>query len=446
MRAKPWRRGAGVALLCLSIPAWGFDLLDAYRDALTHDANLQASRSALAAAHEVVPQARAGLLPVVSANAQRTHNETVNRQKLITGGSIDLPANYPAETGVIALKQPLYRKANWAQLSQAEAQVAAAEAAFEKDRQDAGLRAGAAYFDVLLAQAQVSALQAQLEALEEEQKRTARALEAGSGTRTDVDESRARALQAKAALLEANNTLENKRRALAALVGTSPRALADIVPARLELVPPSPATLEPWLQEVEAANPELASLARQVDMANQEIEKQRAGHFPTLDLIAARQYGSNENNISINVSYWTTYIGMQLAVPIFNGGGVSAAVRQAEANRDKARHLLEAGRQRISVDTQKFFSGVAQGVEKVQAFDAALQSAEQALISMRKGFQAGTNTQVDVLNALQRVAEAKRALAQARYDYLNSRLQLAAAAGQLDDDLVAKVNNNLALP
>ena len=445
MRAKPWQRIAGVALACLTVPAWGFDLLNAYRDALANDANFLAARSAVEAAREALPQARAGLLPVVAASAQRTQNETVNRQRL-SGRTFDTPSDYRAESGSISLRQPLYRKYNWAQLSLAEAQVAAAEAGFEKDRQDAGLRVAGAYFDVLLAQAPVRALQAQLEALAGQQKLAERAFAAGSGTRTDIDESRARALQAKAALVDASYILDNNRRTLAALVGKSPPTLADVVPTRLGLVPVEPLLLEHWLQQMEAANPELATLRRQVEMAQQDVERQRAGHFPTLDLVAARQYGANESNISINISYFTNYVGVQLSVPIFNSGGVLAGVRQAEANLDKARHLLEAGRQRLSVDTQKYFYGVAQGVEKVQAFEAALQSAEEALRSIRKGAQAGTHTLVDVLNALQRMAESTRALAQARYEFLLNRMRLAAAAGQLDDELFAKINSSLGQP
>ena len=449
MRAKPWQRIAGVALACLTVPAWGFDLLNAYRDALANDANFLAARSAVEAAREALPQARAGLLPVVAASTQRTYNDTVIRQRdPLTGRTFDLPPsnNYLAESGSISLRQPLYRKYNWANLSLAEAQVASAEAGFEKDRQDAGLRVAGAYFDVLLAQAQVRALQAQLEALAGQQKLAERAFAAGSGTRTDIDESRARALQAKAALVDASYILDNNRRTLAALVGKSPPALADVVPARLGLVPAEPLVLEHWLQQMEAANPELATLRRQVEMAQQDVERQRAGHFPTLDLVAARQYGASETTNTINTRYFTNYVGAQLSVLIFNSGGVLAGVRQAEANLDKARHLLEAGRQRLSVDTQKFFYGVAQGVEKVQAFEAALQSAEEALRSIRKGAQAGTHTLVYVLNALQRVAESTRALAQARYEFLLNRMRLAAAAGQLDDELFAKINSSLGQP
>jgi len=447
MRAKPWQHIAGVALACLTVPAWGYDLVNAYRDALANDATFLASRSALQAARENVPQARAGLLPQVSASAQRTQNQTDQLQtnQLLRQQAWTHPS-YPAEAGALSLRQPLYRRLNWAQLSFAEAQVAAAEASFEKDRQDAGLRVAGAYFDVLLAQTKVRALQAQLEAYTGQLKLAERAFAAGQGTRTDIDDARARALQAKADLVDANYVLDNSRRTLAALIGKMPSVLADVVPARLPLAPAEPAALAHWVQQMETANPELASLRRQVEMAEQDIEKQRAGHHPTLDLIAARQYGSNENVNSINTRYFTNYLGVQASLPIFSGGGVSAAVRQAEANLEKARYQLEAARQRLGVDTQKYFSGVAQGVEKVRASEAALEAADQALISTRKSVQAGTRTTVDVLNALQRLAEATQNLAQARYEFLLNRLRLAAVTGQLDDALFAQINTTLGAP
>jgi TolC family type I secretion outer membrane protein len=429
---------------CLSLPAGAFDLRDAYREALANDAAFLAARSALDAARENLPQARAGLMPQISATAQRTQNQTENTNLLVPNATVS--RSYPAESAVLSLRQPLFRLYNWAQLSFTEAQVAAAEATFEKDRQDAGLRVATAYFDVLLAQAQVRALRAELDALTGQQNLAERAFAAGHGTRTDVDETRARVQQSRAAVLDADHNLENRRRTLAALIGKMPPPLADVAPARLQLAPPQPPGLDHWLNQMEAANPELASLRRQVEMAKQDIEKQRAGHFPTLDLIAARQYGQSENNVSINTRYTTDYIGMQLAVPIFSGGSVSAAIRQAEANFEKARQQLAAARQRLGVDAQRYLSGVAQGVEKVRASEAALEAAEQALVSIRKGVQAGTRTVVDVLNQLQRVGEATQVLAQARYEFLLNRLRLGAVVGQLDDDLVAGVNSALGAP
>jgi outer membrane protein/protease secretion system outer membrane protein len=425
------------------------DLLGAYRAAIANDASFLAARSALEAARENVPQARAGLLPQVSASAQRTQNQTdrtlIQAENNQTVGPT-ISSSYPAESASLSLRQPLFRRYNWAQLSFAEAQVAAAEATFEKDRQDAGLRVSTAYFEVLLAQTRVTTLRAEFEALTAQQKLAERAFAAGHGTRTDVDETRARVQQSRATLLDANYNLDNTRRSLAALVGRSAPSLADVVPVRLQLVPAEPAALEHWLKQMEAANPELASLRRQVEMAQQDVEKQRAGHFPTLDLIAARQYGQSESSTSINQRYTTDYLGLQLAVPIFSGGGVSAATRQAEANLEKARFQLEAARQRLGVDTQKFFNGVAQGVDKVRANEAALASSREALASIRKGVEAGTRTTVDVLNQLQRVAEATQNLAQARYEFLLHRLRLAAVAGELDDELVARINGALGNP
>jgi outer membrane protein, protease secretion system len=446
MQGTVWRCIAGAVFASVTVSAWSFDLVDAYRGALANDANFMAARSALEAVRENLPQARAGLLPQVSATGQRTRNNIDRSDPLPNGTALNRNFYYTSESATLVLRQPLYRWLNWAQLSFAEAQIAAAEAGFEKERQDAGLRAAQAYFEVLLAQTRVRLLEAQFEAFSGQLKLAERAFATGQGTRTDIDDARARALQAKAGLTEASYALENARRTLAALIGKTPPVLADVVPARLPLTPAEPPLLDYWLGEMETANPELASLRRQVEMARQDIEKQRAGHHPTADLIAGRQYGMSDTTNTINTRFTTDYVGVQVAIPIFSGGGVSAAIRQAEANLDKARFQFEAARQRIGVDTQKYFHGVAQGGEKVRAFEAALEAAHQAVVSSRKGFEAGTRTQVDVLDALQRVAEAAQALAQTRYEFLLNRMRLAAAAGRLDEDAFTGVNAALGNP
>jgi protease secretion system outer membrane protein len=436
---------AAAVVACVTTPSWALDLLTSYRQALTSDATFLAARSNLEAIRENVPQAFAGLLPQVSASGQFTTNH-LDQKVPVAGGTFHREINYRADSANLSLRQPIYRKANWAQLSFAEAQVAAAEANFEKDRQDAGLRVAGAYFDVLIAQTRVRLLQAQLEAYEGQLKLAQRAFEAGEGTRTDIDDARSRALQARASLTEADYTLNSTRRTLAALIGRPAEALADVVPERLPLNPPEPATLDGWLQEADGANPELASLRHQVEMARQDVERQRAGHHPTVDFIAGRAYGSNQSSAEINQRNITDYVGVQVAVPIYSGGAVSSAVRQAVANLSRAQSLMDAARSRIAVETERSYYGVAQGIEKVRAFEAAVEAANQAVISTRIGVGAGTRTTVDVLNAVQRAAEAAMNLAQARYDFLQYRLRLAAAAGQLDDTLFASLNGALQLP
>jgi len=436
---------AAAVIACCTTPSWALDLLTSYRQALINDATFLASRSNLEATRENVPQAIAGLLPQVSANGQYTTNR-LDQKVPVLNGTFQRKLNYMAESYNLSLRQPLYRRANWAQLSFAEAQVAAAEASFEKDRQDAALRVAGAYFDVLFAQARVRQLQAQLEAYEGQLKLSQRAFEAGEGTRTDIDDARSRALQARAALTEANYSLSSTRRALAALIGRPADGLADVVPARLPLNPPEPVKLEAWLQDAEQANPELASLRHQVEMARQDVERQRAGHHPTVDIIAGRSFGSNQSSAEINQRNTIDYLGVQVAVPIYSGGAISSAVRQAAYNLNRAQFQLDAARSRIAVDTERNYSGVTQGVEKVRAFEAALEAANQAVISTRIGVGAGTRTTVDVLNAIQRAAESQMNLAQARYDFLQYRLRLAADAGQLDDTLFEKINTALGAP
>jgi protease secretion system outer membrane protein len=450
MRAKLPRRIASVALAviaCAAAPARGYDLLDAYRDALAHDANFLASRSALEATRQVIPQARANLLPQISANVQRTQNDTVNRQKDFFGNYVDQRfTNYPSDYRALTLQQPLFRKYNWAQFFLAEAQVAASEAGFEKDRQDTGLRVAGAYFDVLTSQSRVGVLQTQVEAYVGQQNLAERAFKAGQAARTDIDEARARVLAAKALLVEAQYNVDNTRRALAALIGAMPGPLADVVPSRLDLAPPQPASVDEWLRESEEGNPELASLRHQVDMAKQDVERQRSGFFPTIVFVAARQYGASQYNFNINTAYWTTYYGVQASIPIFSSGSVVSAVRQARSNVDKAQYQFDAALARIGAETQKYFAGVLQGEEKVRAYESALEAAETAVASTRKGFQGGVNTQVDVLNALQRVAAEKLALTQARYDLLMDRLRLAADVGRLGDEFFAQINKSLGQP
>ena len=442
-RLTQWAAGAAAA--CIGASAWGLELLTAYRTALENDPNFRVAQNTLAAVREVIPQARAGLLPQISASYLRTENDTLNRQTLPAGGrTVDNRTAYIGESKVLQLRQPIYRRYNWANLSFAEAQVAAAEAGFEKDRQDAGLRVTQAYFDVLLALAQVRVLEAQLEALRGQLRLAERAFQAGAGARTDIDDARARLLQAQAALIDANNNVANARRTLSALLGRMPGTLADVAPERLKLVPPQPAALEHWIGRMESANPELASLRGQIQMAEEDIARQSAGHHPTVDFVAARVYGANETTVSINTSYYTSYYGFQATLPIFSGGGVSAAVRQAGANLAKARSQYDVARERIAVDLQKAFYGMTQGVAKVRATEAAVEAAQQAVLSSQKGVQAGTRTTVDVLNAVQRVAETTQTLYQSRYEYLANRVRLAAAAGELNDELFTDLNTAFA--
>jgi TolC family type I secretion outer membrane protein len=429
--------------LALAGAANAFDLMDAYRLALTNDANFQASRASADAAREALPQARAGLLPQISISASRSRNNTEQTsQSVLTGQDVSREYDYMAKSAVLSLRQPLFRMGNVAQYYQAEAQVASAEATLEKDTQQLAVRVAGAYFDALVARDKLESIRAQKEAYAGQLALAERALAAGFGTRTDIDEARARLDMANAQEIDAQRNLDVAERTLASILNQRVPAatLSRIDAQRLQLAGPQPATIDAWLAQAEELNPELNAIRANIEVAQREVDKGRAAHLPTLDLVASRSDSDSESNNTIGTRYQTSSIGVQLNIPLYAGGQVNSAIRQAQANLEKTRQQYEGGRRQLEVMVAKEYGGVEQGVARVKALEQALRSAEQALLSTRKGVQAGTRNSVDVLNALQQLASVRLDLAQARADYAMGRLRLKAAAGTLAETDVVEVN------
>jgi outer membrane protein/protease secretion system outer membrane protein len=182
--------------------------------------------------------------------------------------------------------------------------------------------------------------------------------------------------------------------------------------------------LEGWVERAEQASPELRVLRARVETARFEVEKASAGHHPTLDAVVQWTRSGSENIQAVESSYESTAIGLQLSVPIFSGGSVNAAIRQALANKERAEQTLEAARRDLGVRVYKEFRGISEGVLRVRALEQAVKSADQALLSSQKSFQAGNRTRIDILNAENGKMVALRDLAQARYVYLISTLRL----------------------
>ena len=327
---------------------------------------------------------------------------------------------------------------------QAQAQVEEADAALERDEQTLVTRVGEAYFDALLAQDQVLLIEAQKTTYTTQLDAARKGLQAGTGTRTDIDEAQARLDMTLAQELEALQHVEFTRRRLESLMGRPVDVLASLDVQRFNPTAPIPGLVEDWVERAEQANPELQSLRAQLDAAGMEVEKAQAGHKPTLDAVAQWSRSSSDTVTSINQRYDNKSIGLQLSVPLYAGGYVSSTVRQAVAAQERAREALEAARRDLGVRVHREFRGMTEGVLRVKALEQAVRSAEQAVLSNQKSFQAGSRTTVDVLNAQQQKTTAQRDLAQARYLYLVSRLRLQALAGEDRQSSVSQVNSALA--
>lgn len=433
-----------ISLLLTSLPAVAIDLLGSYDAALSEDAEYRAARAAAESGREFLPLARAQLLPSVSASMTQFRNELTSETQSFTGVPTKSETNYDSKNYSLTLRQPLYRPFLLAGYRQAQARVESVEAALGKARQDLGLRVIGAYLNVLLAEETERQLESQTRAIEMQLVAARRSLQAGLGTRTDVDDAQARLDMNGSKRLGARQQIDQARHELQLLINKPPGALRAIDVQRLELAAPQPPLLDEWIARAAAASPELRELLARRDMAHHEIDRAASGHKPTLDLIAQRTQSANDNVTNPNTRYDNSQIGVQLTIPLFAGGYVSAQIRQALAARDELDERVEALRRKLAVQVRKEFQGVQEGIEKIRANEQAERSAAVALHSNEKGFQAGSRTRVDILKAEESLAAARLELVRERMLYLFAHARLLALCDGLDRDALVAFNSWLA--
>jgi len=432
---------AVAAVWLIARPAGAADLLEIYRLAQSRDAVYAGARASFNAAQEKIPQGRAGLLPQASVSANSTFNDRTVTFRLPNATASAAQFNSNAIT--VSITQPLFRRQNWIALEQARSQVDQAEAQFTQAAQELGLRVAQAYFDVLLAQDNVALANAQKTAIGQQLEQAKRNFEVGTATITDTHEAQARYDLTVAQGIAAVNDLEVRRRTLAQIINQPAPPLAPLSP-RLGLKPPEPASIDNWVDEARRANPQVRASEAGLQVATQTVQRNRAGHYPTVDAVASYQESGQGAGVSgvqnPGFDSRSTAVGVQLAIPLYQGGLVNSQVREAIANEERARQDLENARRTAELNARQAYLGVTSGLAQVQALQAALRSSESQVESTRLGQQVGVRTQVDVLNAQQQLYTARRDLAQARYNYVVSLLQLKAAIGQLGEDDVAQVN------
>ena len=413
------------------------DFKQVYQSALEQDANIRASRAAADSGRERLPQARAGLLPQVSASAGRNFNSLDTTAPNILGELGTTNDRYFSDNRAVQLRQPLMNMQRWLQFEQAKSMVAETEATLDRDLQNLVVRVAGAYFEHLMVDEQLELVLAQKRMYTALVDAAKKGIAAGSGTRTDVDDAQARLDMASAQELEARQNQDQTRRQLEVLINQPFGAMAKLNVAALKLEGPVPANLDEWTQKAEKNSPEMKAMQARLDAARREVSKSQAGHLPTLDAVAQWSNSGSENITRINSRYENKSIGLQLNVPLFSGGYVNSTIRQAVAEQTRAEETLEALRRDLGVRVHKEFRGVTEGVLRVRALEQAVRSAEQMMLSTQMSLKAGSRTQLDVLNAQQQYTMALRDLAQARFVYLMSKVKLAALAG---DDAVASVD------
>ncbi len=413
------------------------DLMQVYRDAIDNDPTFSAARSTLDAGREKAPQALAGLLPSLSLSGNTVWNEN---EIAFRGGNTLAKPNFNSNGYNLSLTQPLFRWQNWVGYDQSKLQVVQAEANFVQARQDLILRVAQAYFDVIYSTENLKAVKANKQAINQQLELAKKSFEVGTATITDTHEAQARFDLASAQEISAESDLEVRQRILQSITG---KEVGYLAPPRkgAELSPPQPSDMKEWVAAAEKDGIAVQVQQAAASIAAREVDKQRAGHYPTLDLVA--NVGSNKSFASAALGLLDSdskNVGVQLNIPIFQGGAVNSRTREASANRATAESALEAAKRNAALNARQNYLGVVNGLAQVKALKAALISSQSALESNKLGYEVGVRINIDVLNAENQVYVTRRDFAKSVLDTLMSQFRLKAAVGSLGEEDVSAVN------
>jgi outer membrane protein len=424
-----------LALCIAATGAGAANLGDIYQLARKNDPVYAAAYAAYKAGLEKLPQGQSLLYPSINLSASARHSET-DSSAWDDGWRGTDPYGFS-----LSLTQPLYRKQNLEAFEQTRLQALLSEQQLKLAQQDLLLRVAKAYFDVLEAEDNLATAGAQKEAIAQQLAQAKRSFEVGAATIVDTHEAQARYDTTVAQEIAAANTLEVSRRALEKLIQAEAPALAKLAD-RSHIGLPEPNDMAAWVKWAETESLAVAASQTAEEIARREVERQRGGLLPTLDLAAS--YSDNRNTSTslagTNIDTQSASIGLEFAWNLYQGGATDSRIREAQALQEKARFELDNARRQSVLDTRQAFLGVISGDARVKALEQAQLSSETQLKSTRLGQEVGVRTSVDVLNAQQQLFSARRDLAAARYDALISGLQLKAASGRLGEADLQPIN------
>jgi outer membrane protein len=459
--------GVAAALASNVIAVRAENLIEVYQDAARSDPLVREAEARRMAALEAKPQARGLLLPQVNVTGQYATRDSEGQstfpQAVDDDGDETTPPivvqvpndsraesdfwNYQAE-----ITQTLFRWDQWQALKRADSEVAVAEATYRAAQQNLLVRVSQAYFNVLAAEDTLIAAEAALQAFARQLEQAEKRFEVGLIAVTDVQEARAAHDSATAGVIAAKRALASSQEALRELTSESYPTLvkpADDMP----LDQPQPLDEQLWVAKALDDNLDVVAARLNVDVATGNVKVAQAGHMPSIDFFAQRNESSSDTTQTNNgvtgpadSDQLSDTIGVQVVIPIFSGGATRSRVREQVYLQRATRERLEGTMRAAERETRDAYLGVIAEKARVQALQQSVRSNQTALEATEAGFEVGTRTTVDVLDARRRLFEAQRDYARSRYDYLINTVRLKAAAGGLVADDLAAINGFLTLP
>ncbi|MCP4406255.1 MAG: TolC family outer membrane protein [Gammaproteobacteria bacterium] len=410
------------------------DLLEIYQLALEKDAQFQSAQASYLAAREAKPQARSFLFPQVNASAGLSRTgQSVSRD---TG---DQSSDFDTKQYGINLNQVIFNKELFIGLDQADLSIAQAESELEFARQELLVRVARAYFDTLSAEDTLRFTIGEKKAIGRQLEQAQKRFEVGLIAITDVKEAQANYDGAIASEITARNEINIARNALSVIIGQFFGEL-DKLTDRMLLLSPDPSDADQWMNKALEENLQLIATRLATENAGLDIKKQRAGHYPTLDLNASADQTDISGGFFGARDTGQISAGVALNIPIFQGTLVNSRTREAQYNFKQAQEQFTQQRRTVAKLARDSYLNVIAGISSVQALKRAVESSQAAADATQAGFEVGTRTSVDVLISLRALFQAERDYSVSRYDYLIDTLLLKAAVGTLTVDDLDKIN------
>ncbi|MDA1106900.1 MAG: TolC family outer membrane protein [Proteobacteria bacterium] len=421
--------------LTLASPARAENLLDIYHLAQQNDAQLKGAEAARLAVLESKPQSRALLFPTLNASANTTANQLDTRQPTSSAGVTHFNSNAYS----LSLTQPVYHRDTYVQLRQSDARIAQADATFSAAEQDLMTRVATRYFDVLAAQDNLEFARAEKKAIAQQLEQSQQRFDVGLVAITDVQEAQARFDSARAQEIDAERQLSSSLEALREVTARQHRNLS-LLNESIPLVAPEPSDVEQWTDTALRQNLQISAAQSGADVAREEIERQRSGHYPSIDIVGSHAFSESGGGRFGASESLTDTLTLQLNAPLYQGGLITSRTREAAFKHNQALETLEQQRRSVLRQTRDAYLGVNANISRVQALKQAVVSNHTALESTEAGLEVGTRTQVDVLDAQRELFRAERDHARARYDYILETLRLKQAAGTLNPADLEQIN------
>ena len=441
MKSKFLSLALGISLGLSSLTANADDLTDIYRLALENDPQLLRAAAERDAARSAIDVSRAEWYPQIDATAgyAYTFSESSGSVAPPMGEEEDFVPGRSSSSSSwnrgVTLSQQVFNLRTWRATEIVEKQAYQQEVNYLLTRQQLMLRVTDAYFDVLLAKDNLEFAAAEKRAIERQLDQTRQRFSVGLTAVTDVHEAQAQYDQAAAREIQAQNAVEIAYEALREITGSSHHSIHVLNKDMFEPVTPDPATPREWVDLAQERNLELLITRSSLEIADQRIELQRTGHYPTVSLSAS--YGDRSSQDDRG------QVGLSLNIPLFRGGATVASTEQARNEYVAVSQTLEENRRAVERRVRSNYLDVVANISTISALEQAVVSAESALNATQAGFEVGTRTIVDVLDSTRNLFNARRNLAEARYGYIRGILNLQQAAGTISEDALFSINDAL---